>query len=323
MQHPQFIPESIGQARGGVSPARSTGGAMTRAIVGLSILAIIVTCWALIAQTLDERPDPAALQWASQMSRPDRDPELSDDQYRLLGLQSMTGDPIELGRVIAVQGRLEPHHPDAFPLLDSTRLDPLLRCETLHETHCALIPSLLAKYQPMLEHYDALPIDMRLPFSHLIGASEILVMAQSLSKLRVFSCLNENEADCGHLLRNELIRTRERIARAEYHLERLIGIVLFNRMVEFVVRLDNDSNRLLHSLELPGDFFASALSLDIVRQGIKQEFGSQLLTVDMVAEMAGNEWVEEEWVDTHRVALEPSPRPSSRNPRREPTGPQI
>jgi len=64
---------------------------MTRIVVGVSILTLIVTCWVLIAQTLDERPNETARQWASQMGRPDHGRELSDDQYRLLGLQSMSG----------------------------------------------------------------------------------------------------------------------------------------------------------------------------------------------------------------------------------------
>ncbi len=185
---------------------------MNRAIVGLSIMALIVTCWALIAQTQDERPNEAAIQWASQMPRPDRDNELSEDQYRLLGLQSMTGDPIGLGQIVALRGRLDPGEPDALPVLDSSRLEPLLRCETLDKAHCAFIPTLLAKYRPVLEHYDTLSIDTNIPFNHLITASEIRVMAQSLSALRIVECLHENRVECDPLLRNELMRARERIA---------------------------------------------------------------------------------------------------------------
>ncbi len=65
--------------------------------------------------------------------------------------------------------------------------------------------------------------------------------------------------------------------------------MLFDRLVEFVIRLDEDSSWVLHDLDLPEDVFASALSLDSVIRGIKQEFESQLLAVDIVADMADTE----------------------------------
>jgi len=259
---------------------------MTRIVVGVSILTLIVTCWVLIAQTLDERPNEAARQWASQMGRPDHGRELSDEQYRLLGLQSMSGDPIALGQTIAAQWLVEASHPDALPLLDSNRLDALLRCTNLTKAHCAFIPALLAKYQPMLDNYDALSADTRIPFSQMLIASQILITVQSLSFLRIIACLHQSVGDCEQLLRDELNRTRDRISDREYHLEQLIGMVLFDRLVDFIFWQEETLYSLRQDIDLPSDFFASVLSLDAVRRSIKREFEAQLLVVDLVDDMA-------------------------------------
>jgi len=84
----------------------------------------------------------------------------------------------------------------------------------------------------------------------------------------------------------EFLRARDRIANAESHIERLIGIVLFDRLIEFAFRLDIASDETWHRAELPDDFFASALSLDVVNKGIKQEFEWQLAFVDHFIEIA-------------------------------------
>src|SRR6056297_2083514 len=117
-------------------------------------------------------------------------------------------------------------------------------------------------------------------------ASHLLPTVQSLSFLRIIACLHQSVGDCEQLLRDELYRTRDRISDREYHLEQLIGMVLFDRLVDFIFWQEETLYSLRQDIDLPSNFFASVLSLDAVRRSIKREFEAQLLVVDLVDDMA-------------------------------------
>lgn len=226
--------------------------------IHLSIILLALSAGLLLVWLgLDEPLNTEAAAWLDEVNsshNPQRQP--SEDELYLIGMHSISRNPVTLGKAIHEDTWAE--QADALPTLDRNELVKLLDCRDPDEERCQAIPRLLEEQQALLSNYENWdPKGMPIPSQHVLRGAELWFAAELLSMLDVlWQLIGDDENLCEECLYAPLIQKSDMIPAIENNINFMIWVVLFNRRLDFILKLAAEDMisldiEQLHNLAIP------------------------------------------------------------------------